>query len=113
MSKAPVTVTVQHGPYHVGGTRKSDPTHASTADPHPRDTVCGMDESSLSMKVVGRRRAPKRRDLSYAAPLLDLAVRLRGRRPFIPKGVHVFRSFEEADQWSLRMMTRPSRDRRP
>ena len=85
----------------------------STAGPHPRDTVCGMDESSLSMKVVGRRRAPKRRDLSYAAPLLDLAVRLRGRRPFIPKGVHVFRSFEEADQWSLRMMTRPSRDRRP
>ena len=65
------------------------------------------------MKVVGRRRAPARPDLRYAAPLLELAVRLRGSRPFIPKGVHVFRSFEEADQWSLQMMTRPSRDRRP
>lgn len=65
------------------------------------------------MKVLGRRRAPGRRDLAYAAPLLELAVRLRGHRPFIPKGVHVFRSFEEADQWSLRMITRPSRDRRP
>jgi hypothetical protein len=50
------------------------------------------------MKVLGRRRAPRRHDLAYAAPLLELAVRLRGHRPFIPKGVHVFRSFEEADQ---------------
>jgi hypothetical protein len=71
-----------------------------------------MDESDRQMKVVGRRRAPRHRDLSYAAPLLDLAVRLRDRRPFIPKGVHVFRSFEEADEWSLRMMTRPSPGRR-
>jgi len=64
------------------------------------------------MKLVGRRRPPARRDLAYAAPLLELAVRLRNGRPFIPKGVHRFRSFEEADQWSLRMMTRQSRDRR-
>jgi hypothetical protein len=64
------------------------------------------------MKVVGRRRPPARRDLVYAAPLLSLAVRLRGSRPFLPKGVHRFRSFEEADQWSLRMMARPRRDPR-
>lgn len=71
-----------------------------------------MEEADRT-KVLGRRRAPKKRDLVYAAPLLELAVRLRGRRPFMPKGVHVFRTFEEADQWSLRMMTRPSRGRRP
>ena len=60
------------------------------------------------MKVVGRRRQPASPDLVYAAPLLDLVVDLRGRKAFIPKGVHRFVSFEEADAWSLKMMARPS-----
>ena len=64
------------------------------------------------MKVVGQRRQPNRPDLVYAAPLLDLVVDLRGTKAFIPKGVHRFASFEEADAWSLRMMARPSRDPR-
>jgi len=79
----------------------------------PRHTDSAMQDWDPKMKVVGRRRAPARPDLRYAAPLLELAAGLRGSRPFIPKGVHLFRSFEEADQWSLQMMTRPSRDRRP
>jgi hypothetical protein len=71
-----------------------------------RRTNSAMHDGDRRMKVVGRRRPPARPDLRYAAPLLELAVRLRGTRPYIPKGVHVFRSFEEADQWSLQMMTR-------
>jgi len=59
------------------------------------------------MKVVGRRRWKSR--LADAAALLDLSVRLRGEKPFVPKGVHRFESFEESDAWLLRMMTRPSR----
>jgi hypothetical protein len=32
---------------------------------------------------------------------------LRQGRPFIPKGVWRFKSFEEADQWTMKMLTRP------
>jgi hypothetical protein len=41
-----------------------------------------------------------------AAGLLDLALRLRGDKPFIPKGVHRFATFEESDAWSMTMLTR-------
>jgi hypothetical protein len=34
---------------------------------------------------------------------------LRGQKPFIPRGVHRFRSFEESEEWSMRMMARPSK----
>lgn len=57
------------------------------------------------MKVVGRRQW--RSGLAAAAGLLDLALRLRGNKPFIPKGVHRFASFEESDAWFLTMLTRP------
>jgi hypothetical protein len=57
------------------------------------------------VKTVGRRR-PSRGGLIAAAPLLDLVVALRGDRPFIPKGVHRFHSFEDSAAWSLRMMAR-------
>ena len=45
--------------------------------------------------------------LIAANNLFKLTIGLRGTRPFIPKGVHRFESFEEAQQWSLRMMTKP------
>lgn len=48
----------------------------------------------------------KRVGLAVADNLLRLVVRLRGNRPFIPRGVCRFRSFEEADRWSLAMMAR-------
>jgi hypothetical protein len=67
--------------------------------------VTGRDADELPMKVVGRRRwAP---GLAASAPLLRLVLELRGRRPFLPKGVHRFRSFEESEEWTLRMLTRP------
>jgi hypothetical protein len=59
------------------------------------------------MKILGRRR-PSRGGLEAAAPLLDLVIRLRGSRPFIPKGVHRFKTFEESEAWSIRMMARRS-----
>jgi hypothetical protein len=57
------------------------------------------------MKVVGQRRW--RGGLAAAAGLLELSLRLRGDKLFIPKGVHRFASFEESDAWLLKMLTRP------
>jgi hypothetical protein len=56
------------------------------------------------MKVVGSRRP--RGGLLQAAPFLELIVFLRGKKPFIPKGVHRFSSFKESQQWSITMMAR-------
>jgi len=54
-------------------------------------------------------RQGRRGGLLSAAPFLDLVIRLRGRKPIIPRGVHRFRTFEESEQWSMRMMARPSK----
>lgn len=64
-----------------------------------------MDESELRVKVVGRKGRPKV-NLETANGFLHLMKTLRGNRPFIPKGVWRFKSFEEADAWTLRMITR-------
>jgi hypothetical protein len=67
--------------------------------------VAQRDSVELPMKVVGRRRwAPGH---AASAPLLRLVLELRGGRPFLPRGVHRFRSFEESEAWTLRMLTRP------
>ena len=63
------------------------------------------DEIELPMKVVGRRRWG--RGLVATAPLLRLTLELRGDNPFLPKGVHRFRSFEESEECTLKMLTRP------
>jgi hypothetical protein len=68
------------------------------------------DEVEEGMKVVGRRTTG--RGLVATAPLLRLAVDLRGDKPFLPRGVHRFRSFEESEEWTLRMLTRPSKPAR-
>jgi hypothetical protein len=57
------------------------------------------------MKIVGRRR-PSRGGIEAAAPLLQLAADLRKGKPFIPRGVWRFRSFEEKDAWTLKMLAR-------
>ena len=56
------------------------------------------------MKVVGSRRASG--GLLKAAAFLEMIVALRGKQPFIPKGVHRFSSFEESQRWSIKMMAR-------
>ena len=67
-------------------------------------------EVEEGMKVLGRRTTG--RGLVATAPLLRLAVDLRGDKPFLPRGVHRFRSFEESEEWTLRMLTRPSKPAR-
>jgi hypothetical protein len=57
------------------------------------------------MKVVGRKGKAKA-DVLKIDGMQRLANSLRGNKPFIPKGVWRFKTFEEADAWSLRMMTR-------
>ena len=69
-----------------------------------------IDAGDERVKVVGRRRLG--RGLSAAAPLLRLVVDLRGSKPFLPRGIHRFRSFEESEEWTLRMLTRPSKPAR-
>ncbi len=65
-------------------------------------TVCT--DVELPMKVVGRRRWAQ--GLAASAPLLRLVLDLRGDKPFLPRGVHRFRSFEESEAWTLRMLAR-------
>ncbi len=65
-------------------------------------------DAEPGVKVVGRRQLVGS-GLGAAAPFLELVIRLRGNKPFIPRGVHRFRSFEESDEWSTRMMARPSK----
>lgn len=64
-----------------------------------------MDREHMNVKVIGRRR-PGKGGIVAAAGLLKMAVILRGDKPFIPKGVFRFSSFEESESWSLKMMTR-------
>ena len=58
------------------------------------------------MKTVGKRIPAK--GLESADALFQLVIELRAGKPFIPKGVHRFRTFEEAEQWSFKMKTRVS-----
>ena len=69
------------------------------------DTQCMKD--SAPMKVLGRR-VPSRGGIVAAADFLDLVIQLRRGKPFIPNGLHKFRTFEEAQSWSMEMMTRRS-----
>jgi hypothetical protein len=64
------------------------------------------------MKIVGKRR-PHRGGVEKAAGFLELVIALRGKKPFIPKGVHRFKSFEESEAWTLKMLTRPRNPGRP
>jgi hypothetical protein len=59
----------------------------------------------LPTKIVGRRRWGQ--GLAATAPLLRLSLQLRGDKPFLPRGVYRFGSFEESEEWTLKMLTRP------
>ncbi len=69
-------------------------------------------DSELKMKIVGRRTKTKT-GLEAVDALQRLMIALRGDKPFIPRGVHKFKTFEEAQEWSLKMMTRRSKADRP
>lgn len=57
------------------------------------------------MKVVGRK-GPVQAGLLRADAMQRLAGELRKGKPFMPKGVFRLSSFEEADAWKLKMLTR-------
>lgn len=61
----------------------------------------------VEIQTVGRRRG-ERVDLHSADGFLRLVLRLRGSKPFFPKGVYRFKSFEESFRWSMKMMARDS-----
>lgn len=52
------------------------------------------------MKIVGKRK-PMKVDLQSARGFMRLVNVLRRGKPFLPKGVHRFKTFEESNQWSL------------
>ena len=57
------------------------------------------------MKVVGRRKDPSP-TLENVRALQGLLRDLRGKNPFLPRGVYRFKSHQEADEWQMRMLTR-------
>ena len=58
------------------------------------------------MKVLGRRK-PYSRGLEGLQGFFEMAIKVRGDQPFIPRGVYRFKSHEELDEWTLKMLTRP------
>jgi len=62
-------------------------------------------EEPLPMKVVGRNTIA-RVDVVAIDGMQRMANVLRASRPFVPRGVWRFKTFEEADSWTLRMLTR-------
>jgi len=58
----------------------------------------------MDVKQVGKRKAAK--GLEAASRLLQLVLDLRGAKPFHPKGVYRFKTFEEAQKSFLEFITR-------
>lgn len=63
------------------------------------------------MKVLGKRK-PYSGGLEGLQGFFELCIRLRGDNPFLPRGVYRFKTHEELDQWTIKMLTRPKADRR-
>lgn len=57
------------------------------------------------MKIVGRRK-PVQGGILAAEGFFRLTAELRAGKPFIPKGVYRFKTHEELDEWTLKMLTR-------
>jgi hypothetical protein len=57
------------------------------------------------MKVVGQRKDPSP-TLENVRALQQLLHELRGKHPFLPRGVYRFKSHQEADAWQMKMLTR-------
>jgi hypothetical protein len=70
-----------------------------------------MDAVTRDLKVVGRRQPAS--GAAAAEGILRLVRELREGQLFIPRGVYRFKSFEEAQEWSMKMMARRSNRERP
>lgn len=58
-------------------------------------------------KRVGNRKAST--DFETNARFLETVIRLRGDKPFIPKGIYRFKTHEEGQIWSMKMMARSNK----
>ncbi len=56
------------------------------------------------IKIIGKRKPAT--GIHATNQLQKLVISLRGGKPFIPRGVYRFKSFDEAQKWSIEMMTR-------
>ena len=61
------------------------------------------------MKVIGKRK-PYSGGLAGMQGFFEMAIRLRGDQPFVPRGVYRFKTHEEADEWMIKMLTRPKHE---
>lgn len=63
-------------------------------------------ETKSYMRTVGRRNSYSG-GLKGMQGLFELAIKLRGDQPFLPKGVYRFKTYDEEREWTLKMLTRP------
>ena len=56
-------------------------------------------------KIIGKRKQSSG-GLLATDNLLKLVIALRGNKPFCPRGVYKFKSFEEKEAWSRKMQAR-------
>ena len=76
--------------------------------------MIAVNDSAGFQKVAGRRNFTRGSGVEANEGFFRLVVSLRGNKPFIPRGVYRFKSFQESDAWMIKMMARPSnRDRQP
>jgi hypothetical protein len=63
------------------------------------------------VKIIGKRkdRSPSFEDINN---FLKAILALRGEKPFIPKGIFRFKTFEEAQDWTIEMITKNIPDHR-
>jgi hypothetical protein len=66
----------------------------------------------MTMKVVGRRAGKTAPTLENANTLLKTMQQLRGGKGICPRGVYRFKTFEEADEWMMKMLTQSTRANR-
>ncbi|MFY9268219.1 MAG: hypothetical protein WAO55_00550 [Candidatus Manganitrophaceae bacterium] len=60
------------------------------------------------IKVVGKRRWKETETEKEYDVLLKTLQAIRGKQGICPKGVYRFGTFEEADQWMIRMVAKAS-----
>jgi hypothetical protein len=65
-------------------------------------------DNRLPMKIVGRKGEPKVNVVTFD-PMQKMLRAVRRGQLFIPKGVWRFKTYEEADKWTMDMLTRPQK----
>jgi hypothetical protein len=67
-----------------------------------------FNDEPQKLKIVGKRSGIIAPTLENAETLLNTMRQLRGGRGICPRGVYRFKTFEEADEWMLKMIARSS-----